>query len=242
MERVQVIEHSNQRVLSTAQLAVSYGTESDRISKNFHENKQRFKEGKHFFKLEGDTLLHFRKSEPQLEISNMTRVLYLWTEKGAWMHAKSLNTDRAWDAYEMLLDDYYSIKSHTPMSVEDLIILQAQSMKDLKDKVSSIEQSTQSAHQRIDSLDKIDITGNLRDRLVQMMRKYALDNGVHYGVAWNHFKQRYNTAYNTNLVRLIGEYQKKTSRELTIPAYLEEVERLGDAIRVPLCQGRRTNR
>jgi phage antirepressor YoqD-like protein len=26
------------------------------------------------------------------------------------MHAKSLNTDKAWDAYEMLVDDYYSLK------------------------------------------------------------------------------------------------------------------------------------
>jgi len=40
--------------------------------------------------------------------------LYLWTEKGAWLHAKSLNTDQAWDAYEALVDDYYRIKSQVP--------------------------------------------------------------------------------------------------------------------------------
>jgi hypothetical protein len=111
MNKLQVIEYQNQRVLTTAQLAEAFGAESDRISKNFSENRDRYTEGKHFFRLEGESLLHFRNSEPQLEISNMTRVLYLWTEKGAWMHAKSLNTDQAWAAYEALVDDYYNVKS-----------------------------------------------------------------------------------------------------------------------------------
>lgn len=28
------------------------------------------------------------------------------------MHAKSLNTDQAWESYEMLVDDYYRVKSN----------------------------------------------------------------------------------------------------------------------------------
>ena len=50
--------------------------------KKMTNNKGHYKEGKHFFKLEGEELLHFRNSEPQLQVSNMTRTLYLWTEKG----------------------------------------------------------------------------------------------------------------------------------------------------------------
>lgn len=30
--------------------------------------------------------------------------LYLWTEKGAFLHAKSLGTDRAWEVYGHLLN------------------------------------------------------------------------------------------------------------------------------------------
>ncbi|MCY9577978.1 ORF6N domain-containing protein [Paenibacillus alvei] len=232
MGAIQIIEHNNQRVLLTSQLAESFGTTSQIISNNFNRNKGRYVEDKHYFGLSGQEKRDFiNRHQNDLGSRNAT-VLYLWTEKGAWMHAKSLNTDQAWDAYEMLVDDYYSIKGREPMSVEDLIILQAQSMKEIKEKVSSIEQTALNAHERIDNLDQIDITGNKRDRLVQMVRKYALSIGVHYGVAWSHFKQRYNTAYNTNLVRLIGEYQKKTGQDLTIPAYLEKVDRLDDAIRV----------
>jgi hypothetical protein len=33
--------------------------------------------------------------------------LYLWTEKGTLMHAKSLKTDEAWEKYDELVDGYY---------------------------------------------------------------------------------------------------------------------------------------
>lgn len=33
--------------------------------------------------------------------------LFLWTEKGAFNHTKSLSTDAAWDAYQNLVDQYF---------------------------------------------------------------------------------------------------------------------------------------
>lgn len=36
--------------------------------------------------------------------------LYLWTEKGALLHAKSLNTDKAWEVYDYLVDYYFRVK------------------------------------------------------------------------------------------------------------------------------------
>lgn len=45
-----------------------------------------------------------------LEISTKSRHLYLWTERGALLHAKSINTDKAWDVYEQLLDVYFRTK------------------------------------------------------------------------------------------------------------------------------------
>ena len=115
-----VISQNGQRVLTTAQLAESYGTNADRISKNFSENKIRYKEGKHFTKLEGDELKEFKNDFRNSElVHKQASVLYLWTEKGAWLHAKSLNTDRAWSAYEMLVDEYYRLT--TTLSKEQLI-------------------------------------------------------------------------------------------------------------------------
>ncbi|KNE22449.1 ORF6N domain-containing protein [Virgibacillus pantothenticus] len=107
---LQVIEQNNQRVLTTAQLAENYGTDNKTISNNFNRNKGRYQEGKHFICLIGDDLRAFRANHQFDELPSNLNKLYLWTEKGAWLHAKSLNTDQAWDAYEMLVDDYYRVK------------------------------------------------------------------------------------------------------------------------------------
>lgn len=45
-----------------------------------------------------------------IKIPPSTRHLYLWTERGALLHAKSINTDKAWDVYEQLLDVYFRTK------------------------------------------------------------------------------------------------------------------------------------
>lgn len=103
-------DYQNQRVLTSSQLAEAYETDTANISNNFNRNKDRYTEGKHFFLIEGDTLKKFKLTTHQNDESSIrVNKLYLWTEKGAWLHAKSLNTDRAWEAYETLVDDYYRV-------------------------------------------------------------------------------------------------------------------------------------
>ncbi|MEG0470739.1 MAG: phage antirepressor KilAC domain-containing protein [Solibacillus sp.] len=120
MNQVQVIVHRQARVLTTGQLAESYGTETEYINRNFNNNKERYKEGKHFFLLTGERLKEFKMTTGKNDVS-LLRVnkLYLWTEKGAWLHAKSLNTDAAWDAYEMLVDEYYKILDEHSYMIND---------------------------------------------------------------------------------------------------------------------------
>jgi len=110
-----IIEHQNQRILTTAQLATAYGTDEKRISENFVNNKDRYTEGKHFYSLSGEQLKAFKEGSPQIaEYLKYAPSVYLWTEKGAWLHAKSLNTDRAWEAYEKLVDDYFRVLAIVP--------------------------------------------------------------------------------------------------------------------------------
>lgn len=105
------IENQGQRVLTTQQLAECYGTTIYVISKNFNRNAERYVKGKHYFLLEGEELkefLHWSNCPTQ----NLTKVraLYLWTEKGALLHAKSLNTDKAWQVYDILMESYFRVK------------------------------------------------------------------------------------------------------------------------------------
>lgn len=108
--QLSVIEQNGTRVLTTNQLAEAYGTDTKMINRNFQRNAERYEQGKHFFALSGEELREFKGSrqiDPSLKFAS---ILYLWTEKGAWLHAKSLSTDKAWDAYEMLVDDYYRMQ------------------------------------------------------------------------------------------------------------------------------------
>ena len=81
MINIQVIEQGNQRVLTTAQLAESYGTDNKRISNNFNENKARYTKGKHYFLVEGEALKRCKSESRISGIAPNINKLYLWTEK-----------------------------------------------------------------------------------------------------------------------------------------------------------------
>lgn len=120
-----------------------------------------------------------------------------------------------------------------PMALEDLIIMQAKSVKELKARVSQIEERTIAAHHRIDNLDNINIIGDPQQRLNAMVRKYAQQEGLTFSRAWRDFVQAYNAAYHTNLTMLKENYRlKKDMQEISTPEYLAAVGKLDDAIRV----------
>ncbi|EPB9232264.1 P22AR C-terminal domain-containing protein [Escherichia coli] len=110
VETLSPITHNQIPVITTELLAQLYGTEPVRIRQNHHENKVRFVEGKHFFKVVGNDLKELRVAlnYSQNLISPKTRSLILWTERGAARHAKMLETDPAWDVFEKLEDCYFS--------------------------------------------------------------------------------------------------------------------------------------
>lgn len=102
------IEQCGQRVLTTAQLAEAYGTTTKTITDNFSNNKERYIEGKHYYRLKGDELRAFKNYTENFGVVNKrTPCLYLWTERGTLLHAKSLNTDKAWETYDYLIEHYF---------------------------------------------------------------------------------------------------------------------------------------
>ncbi|HFO3651924.1 TPA: ORF6N domain-containing protein, partial [Escherichia coli] len=110
VETLSPITHNQIPVITTELLAQLYGTEILNIQVNFTRNKERFVEGKHFFKASGEELKNLRLtlSKSQNPISPKARSLILWTERGAARHAKMLETDQAWDVFEKLEDCYFS--------------------------------------------------------------------------------------------------------------------------------------
>lgn len=116
MQQLQVVEHSNMRVLTTSQLAKAFGTDAKIITRNFQRNQERYTSGIHYISLSGEELKQF-KAERQNDASlKYVSVLSLWSEQGALMLAKSLSSERAWQAYQMLVNTYYETRSQAALS------------------------------------------------------------------------------------------------------------------------------
>lgn len=139
MNEIQITEFKNIRVLTTQQIAEAYGTDSKTISYNFNNNKERYKEGKHYILLTGEELRTFRENHEN--IPSKTPKLYLWTEKGCFLHAKSLNTDEAWAVYENLVDTYFNRKK--PLTALEQLQLTQQAVLEVKEQVDSVSKDLQ---------------------------------------------------------------------------------------------------
>lgn len=136
MNNLTVTEYKNIRVLTTQQIAEAYGTDTKVVSYNFNHNKDRYVDGKHYICLTGDELRAFRENH---DLPSNLNKLYLWTEKGAFLHAKSLNTDKAWEVYDRLVDEYFEKGSRKPMTVAEQIQLLAQGNQDHEERIEKLE-------------------------------------------------------------------------------------------------------
>ena len=140
MNELQITEYKNIRVLTTQQIAEAYGTDGKTISYNFNHNKDRYSEGKHFICLTGDELRAFREIH---DLPTNLNKIYLWTEKGAFLHAKSLNTDVAWEVYDKLVDSYFEKSKAVPMTTDQKIQLLAQGNVELTEKIDKVDRDLQ---------------------------------------------------------------------------------------------------
>lgn len=107
------LTHSGQVVATGAMLAENLGTSESRLTDNFNENKSRYEEGVHFFLLKGDDLREFKRyigNSGLPQIDKFAPHAYLWTERGAFNHVKSLGTDEAWNAFKHLVDTYFKTR------------------------------------------------------------------------------------------------------------------------------------
>ncbi|CQR09662.1 TPA: ORF6N domain-containing protein [Yersinia enterocolitica] len=154
---LQIIEYRGQRVATTEQLAAGYGTTVIRIQQNHHENKSRFVEGKHFFKVVGTELNNLRLVLSELQISPKTRSLMLWTERGAANHAKMLETDQAWEYYNDLTEFYFTRRNALPATVDQSSVGRKQlalMVLEAEEKIEALGLHNQELAIAVDSLEK----------------------------------------------------------------------------------------
>lgn len=237
-----VVEYSNQPVATTEQLAEFYGCEPKQIIQNFNNNTVRFVEEKHFYKLTGDSLRAFKASLGSSKISTNLKFapqILLWTKQGAARHSKMLGTDRAWDMFDLLEENYFNQKQE-PKSQIDILVesakaLQRQERELARLKLTQDEQaeSLRIVNARMDTLNGVCTEGSKRQKFVAMVQKYAISNGLAFNRGWHDFRQAYNTAFHTNLKNSQNYYcEKQGIKKISTPDFLERKGYLDDAMRI----------
>ena len=122
IQSLQVIEYQNERALTTKQVGQAYESKANNIKNNYARNKENFTKDKDFYLLEGAILKEFK-----IQVNNIHLVdpksssLYLWTERGANKHCKLLDTKKAWQQFDVLLNSYFKVKEEAKQT--DLINL-----------------------------------------------------------------------------------------------------------------------
>lgn len=139
INRLTPIENEGKRILLTSQLAELYETTERRISENFIANKTRYKEGKDYYALEGEKKRQFVNHTEITDSSKNAKTLYLWTEHGALLHAKSLGTNKAWEIYGELVDTYFKVQEQKKFSAIERMKMQDAAIYELDERVETLE-------------------------------------------------------------------------------------------------------
>lgn len=209
MQLPTTVEVKGMKVLTARQIAEAYGVSKDKIIYNFNYNKDRYVLGKHYIEVFGEELRRLKRTCEIQSSFKYAKTLYLWTEKGALLHAKSLNTDKAWEVYDYLVDFYFRAKEEPkPVPVETAPVV---SKKDDK-KLPQID-------------DPI--------RALKLLLQVAEDNGI--GVSSYPFKTFESVLKNGNIGIRTGVTVEKACYELAWELSHAFIHyRNGDMIRSPL--------
>ena len=159
MNELMQVKFNEEVVITTKMLAEVYGCDTNNISVNFKANKDKFIEGKHYYKVEGEELKNLRMSFPHLQISPKTRTLYLWTKRGASRHCKMLGTDKAWDMFDVLEENYFNSQAQLTTKLDSYMIedpiARAKRWIEEQEEKQLLEHKVEEMQPRIDYLDKI---------------------------------------------------------------------------------------
>lgn len=236
------VDYNGVRVLTTEQLAAAYECEPNNIKKNFNANKEHFTEGRHYYKVEGDELNNLRVTFSDLQISPKTRCLYLWTRRGASRHCKMLGTEKAWEMYDNLEENYFNPPQKMMTAAEILsgmaeeLVKQERRTARLEMRQEQSEGNLKILHSRMDTFNGVGTEEDKRQKLNSMVRAFTCKAGVRFDEGWRNFIHAYNTAFHTNVNLSITNYKEKHNiqkkKRVTLPEYFERVGLLDDALMV----------
>lgn len=237
MNSVSIINNDGALVVSSREISVNFNKKHDVILREIENIKKQIGESENWKEL-------FVEGVYEDEQDKRLYKEYLITHEGFNLLITSFTekADLKWKfEYMKAFNELEAaLIKDKPRCIEDLIILEAQILKDIrlqlketKEQTAVIFQKTEELGHRIDSLDMTRIKGTPRQRLTDMVKKYAFDKGMLYSEAWHKFRSNFNRAYSINIEQRRENYLSKNNiKRLSFPDYLERVGLIEDAVRV----------
>ena len=212
MDEISIIEYKGARVLTTQQLAEAYGTDTQVITNNYNRNKDRYIEGKHYICLTGQDKLDFIKKN-QNDFSSFTRskAIYLWTEKGTFLHAKSLNTDTAWEVYDRLVESYFRVRQ-----IADDLSPQMKMLYGMLDQMAAAERQAKEAKQIADSAKKtasraVESVENIKEAVKPVFDNWREETNEKF----NRIQRNTDKSYKVLRTEMYGELERRAGCDLS---------------------------
>lgn len=178
---VSVIEWKGQRVITTAQLADIYETDVNNVQNNLNRNQGRFEKGKHYFLLKGEELKSFKNQVTDSDlpiIDKFASQFYLWTRRGASRHCKILDTEKAWDQFDAMEENYFNPNKNSKLpgtykeALQELLV-QVEEKEKLETTVKIKDQQISELKPKADYMDKI-----LKNQGLVTITQIAKDYGM----------------------------------------------------------------
>ncbi|MEY9980442.1 ORF6N domain-containing protein [Lysinibacillus sp. RC79] len=199
----EIIVHGNLRVLTSAQLAESFKTDSKTINRNFQRNQEQFELGVHYFALTGEDLKAFKGERQNDATLKYVSVLYLWTEKGAFLHAQFSKSKQAKKAYRALIESYYTMLEDKPQKEQEhTLAISLENYQQLESRVTTLEQRLQEV--TLHSGEQLRLRKEVNLRVYELAGDEKDARRALFRAIWSAIKERYQ----------VGSYRDVKQHEL----------------------------
>ncbi|OXS70208.1 hypothetical protein B1B04_18770 [Lysinibacillus sp. KCTC 33748] len=199
----EIIVHGNLRVLTSAQLAESFKTDSKTINRNFQRNQEQFELGVHYFALTGEDLKAFKGERQNDATLKYVSVLYLWTEKGAFLHAQFSKSKQAKEAYRALINSYYTMLEDKPqIEQKHTLAISLEDYQQLESRVTTLEQRLQEV--TLHSGEQLRLRKEVNLRVYELAGDEKDGRRALFRAIWSAIKERYQ----------VGSYRDVKQHEL----------------------------
>jgi hypothetical protein len=133
--------------------------------------------------------------------------LYLWTEKGCFNHVKSLGTEEAWEAYQLLVDTYFRQRAQLAKKTSDKVLPASQEELLLEAVKLMVEQKKELTRHSQE-------IGTLQKDMREIMAKVDITEKEYYTV--NGYHKLHGRYIRTDQAQALGRKCGKLSRSKNI--------------------------